>query len=487
MLNQILGLLAVLCAGFCLYLAFNSHKKGGLRYAILFIMLAGLALRFYSGADLFLHPWDERYHALVAKNLIRHPLTPTLYDKPILDYDYKDWTSNHIWLHKQPLALWLMALSMKLFGVNEIALRLPSIILSTLAIFFTYYIGAYLFNVKTGLLASLFHAINGGLILIAAGKRATDHIDAILCFFIELGIFLSVIYIKKGKKTVILPLIGIAAGLAILTKWLVGLLIIPIWLALTYRNATYKTITYRLSSLLIVCLATFLPWQCYINHSFPKEAGWENQYNLIHIFEAVEGHTGSIFYYIWSMPESFGYMAYLPVGWFLLILVRQKRDDKLISIGVWFLLPYIFFSLVATKMGSYVMVSSPAIFLIEAYFWWSLKDSKYNQRYKKACASLLILLLLLPVVQCVKKIRPYKKSDRNPEWARNLRSLKDKIGDKKAVIFTDYPIEAMFYSPYIAYPSPPDTQQSRQLNKKGYETFIIDTDGTTTIFRPDNP
>jgi 4-amino-4-deoxy-L-arabinose transferase len=117
----------ILCAiGY--YFSWRYYSKNNFTTAVLLLMFCGLTLRFYTSSDFFLHAWDERYHALVTKNRIQHPLTPTLYDSPILPYDYKNWTENHIWVHKQPLPPWTMAASMWMFGVNEIALRLPSII-----------------------------------------------------------------------------------------------------------------------------------------------------------------------------------------------------------------------------------------------------------------------------------------------------------------------------------------------------------------------
>lgn len=58
--------------------------------------------------------------------MMSKPLAPMLRTEPVLDYNYKDWSNNHIWLHKQPLFLWQMAISMKIFGVNEFGLRFPS-------------------------------------------------------------------------------------------------------------------------------------------------------------------------------------------------------------------------------------------------------------------------------------------------------------------------------------------------------------------------
>lgn len=49
--------------------------------------------------------WDEGFHAIVARNLTKHPLKFTLYDQPWLPYTYKNWTENHIWLHKPPVAM----------------------------------------------------------------------------------------------------------------------------------------------------------------------------------------------------------------------------------------------------------------------------------------------------------------------------------------------------------------------------------------------
>ncbi|MCB0538920.1 MAG: hypothetical protein KDE33_15510, partial [Bacteroidetes bacterium] len=93
-------------------------------YALLLLILAGITLRIYTSNDKYLHKWDERYHALVAKNMMEEPFVPKLYKNPVLNYDYKNWTGNHIWVHKQPFPLWSIALSFKLFGVNELALRL---------------------------------------------------------------------------------------------------------------------------------------------------------------------------------------------------------------------------------------------------------------------------------------------------------------------------------------------------------------------------
>jgi len=50
--------------------------------------------------------WDEVFHAVVAQNLLKHPLKPTLIDVPYLPYQKIKWDDNHVWLHKPTLPLW---------------------------------------------------------------------------------------------------------------------------------------------------------------------------------------------------------------------------------------------------------------------------------------------------------------------------------------------------------------------------------------------
>jgi hypothetical protein len=93
--------------------SFLQFKSKHLSKSLLSILLGGTMLRLWGLSDTFLHAWDERYHALVAKNFISNPFMPVLYKTPLLPYDYHQWVINHIWLHKQPLTLWSAILAIK--------------------------------------------------------------------------------------------------------------------------------------------------------------------------------------------------------------------------------------------------------------------------------------------------------------------------------------------------------------------------------------
>ena len=91
----------LLIVGAAFMLLWSWFVCGRYTRALCLIVILGFGLRAYSASDRYLHNWDERYHALVAKNMIEHPLRPTLYENPVLPFDSKDWERNHIWLHKQ--------------------------------------------------------------------------------------------------------------------------------------------------------------------------------------------------------------------------------------------------------------------------------------------------------------------------------------------------------------------------------------------------
>jgi len=172
------GITTFLAVGILLGIAYRRYSLNASDpWILVCLLLAGLALRLYLGADLYLHPWDERYHALVAKHLMDHPFRPMLYDNPVLPYDYRGWASNHIWLHKQPLPLWLLAGSMQVFGVHEWAVRVPGILLTAVGIWLMFRIGQMLFNREVGYLSAGLYAIHGLIIELAGGRVATDHAD----------------------------------------------------------------------------------------------------------------------------------------------------------------------------------------------------------------------------------------------------------------------------------------------------------------------
>lgn len=491
--NATLGIITVIiCSllGFFSWKSFFQDKNYGL--AVSLLVICGLILRLYVGADLYLHSWDERYHALVAKNLMAHPLLPTLYDTPLLHYDYRDWSTNHIWVHKQPLPLWLMAFSMSLFGVNEIAFRLPSILLSAGAVLLTYKIGQYLFSRKIGYIAACLHAIHGLILELTGGRVATDHIDLFFLFFVELAVFFAILHARKKDTWLWLVLMSVATGLAILCKWLPALIVLPVWFLLhepLIHKSYLRLFRDGLLALLIIAIVV-LPWQWYIYVQFPLEAAWESQHHLKHIFEALDKH-GQPFYFHWDkMRMIFGELIYIPLFWFLWKSVRKgvkSKNTTWLALTCWIIIPYLFFSLVKTKMQAYIIFTAPALFILTALFWHYLRQLKpANKNYRYFFSFLAIFLLLLPLRYSIERIKPFSDRDRNPVWSQQLKNLKAVLpkGQKIALFHTEHFIEAMFYGDdVIAYPDDPSQAVLDTVTSQGYEAYFLNKDGTVRLLK----
>lgn len=156
---------------------------------------------------------------------------PTLYDDPIVNMPYDRWDKFHIWLHKQPLFLWQIALSFKLFGISEFSLRLPSVIFGCILVFASYRVGKILVNERTGFLMSILIISSLYNIELIAGQRMLDHNDVSFMVYVSLSIWSLVeYYISKNK--IWIYAIGLFSGCAILCKWLVGLLVYFGWIVL---------------------------------------------------------------------------------------------------------------------------------------------------------------------------------------------------------------------------------------------------------------
>ncbi len=473
MSNQILGTIAIVICAIGYYFAFRLQQRHKMVFAVGLLLIGGFILRLYCASDLFLHPWDEKYHALVAKNLIQHPLVPTLYENPVLPYDYKNWWGNHIWVHKQPLPLWSMALSLSIFGINEIALRLPSIILSTLGIWVTFSIAKNLFNQKVAFIAAFLFSIHGLIIEITAGRVATDHIDLFFLFFIELAVLLALKF-ANSKNQPFNILCGISIGFAILSKWLPALIVLPIWglLVLATKDFTIKEIIKSGSILLFTIIVVSLPWQIYIHLTFPQETLWENHFNALHLTEALDNQGGSFFYHFDKMRMLFGELIYLPMLWFLYKSLKRPFNYHRLLLVIWIVVPFLFFSLAATKMQGYTLFTAPAIFIVTAIFWIYPKRYLNRYRFRWMIYVVLFLLLALPIRYSLERIKPFEDRERNPQWAQELRALN--ITNPKTVLFNvKHPIEAMFYNNCSAYGHSPDSSTVESLISKGYHVKIM--------------
>jgi len=273
-------------------------------------------------------------------------------------------------------------------------------------------------------------------------------------------------------------LTGLATGAAIMCKWLTALIVLPVWLVLCLDKEPLPRLARNLCIMLVFCSVFFLPWQLYTRSLFPAEAAWEASYNAKHITEALEGHAGPFYYHFQMLGDTFGIFIWIPVLWFLATVFRNFSDRKFAAIAIWFLVPYLFFSIAKTKMPAYTLFASPAVFIIIGLFIdSSLKAISGPVRHSMAAVVLALFLVVPSLMILNEAIGPFEKKDRNPAWAVELRNLDKTIKDRNTVIFnSSRPIETMFYSPFTAYRDIPTQEQVNEVRRKGYNIYVVEKD-----------
>jgi 4-amino-4-deoxy-L-arabinose transferase-like glycosyltransferase len=470
------GILFILANFYCYRIAYVYYKKEQYYLSLYCIILGGFMLRLWCVTDPFLHDWDESYHALVAKNLIENPLKPTLYIDPILNYDYRQWTLNHVWLHKQPLSLWLISLSIHVFGNHEWAVRLPSLILSTVSIWLTYRIALhFLESTPKALLVAFFQAINGFVIEIASGRSATDHVDTVYFFFIELAILCIILNREQNRRIFIIGA-GVALGLSFLTKSFPALIVVLIYGVLNIGDKSYKSMIINILCMVFIASCVYLPWQFYIFKNYPQEAHYENQYNIQHLFTALEGQTGAWWFYIDYGRRVWNELIYIVFIWFLIHLFSHRKNLKLWALWVWIVVPYVFFSMVATKMWGYVLFTAPAIFIIETLFVWHIKFN--YTRFTLLRQILVYALIILAIRYSYERVFPFPTENyvRQAKNAQDIKDLSKELSKtEKNVIFgvENYVAYMFYHEGTTAYPFVPEQTVLDSLRKEKYHIIVV--------------
>lgn len=125
---------------------------------------------------------------------------------------------------KPPLFIWMQALSMKLFGINEFAARFPNAICGIGTMLLLYHIGKHLKGNRFGLLWVMLYICS----FTPFFYFKSGIIDPWFNFFIFGGVYCFVLYTSPDgckKPYLTTALAGLSLGLAVLTKGPVGFLI----------------------------------------------------------------------------------------------------------------------------------------------------------------------------------------------------------------------------------------------------------------------
>ncbi|MBV8774482.1 MAG: glycosyltransferase family 39 protein [Deltaproteobacteria bacterium] len=304
--------------------------------------------------------WDEATYAEVAH-------------EALVNHSYLDFTWNgQSYLKKPPLLFWTLAASFKTFGENEFSARLPSVIMGIGTLLLVYRMVASEFGPLAGLLAGIFPL--GFYFFVARGGRECAT-DAPLIFFSTLAIFGL---LQRGSRALRAALIGLACGLALLSKGAAGLISLSVVMiaVLTMPDVSDLGIS-GLVAVLAVSTAIAAPWFLYqLWHNGPVFwTTYIKDETLLRIAKHLEDQPVAAGFTAHSFISEVRYLwpLVLPLTGLVYGVFRRSGWGILRSIpapvrlwGLWFAVAFAAACAVQTKLGWYILPALIPVALLSA-------------------------------------------------------------------------------------------------------------------------
>jgi 4-amino-4-deoxy-L-arabinose transferase-like glycosyltransferase len=329
------------------------------------------------------------------------------------------------YLDKPPLLFWLSATSMYLFGINDIAFRLPSILMALIAIYSTYKFTLLYYTKEIALIAALVLASSQAMFLITHDVRA----DTMLMGWVILSIWQFSKWLQyKNWGTFILAFMAVAFGM--MTKGPIALMV-PVFSFVPhfFIHKNFKLLfrwEYLIGLVIIVVLL------------LPMDIGLYQQFDL-HPEKLMYGKTGTsglrFFYWtqsfgritgesVWHENDHFTFLfenllwGFLPWIFFFIVglilegykLIKNKftmgeQEEWISTPG--FIITYCALGISHYQLPHYIYVVLPFASVIAAKYIYSIMINKAYGRLKNILSyltilictivlSLLVFLLLIP-------------------------------------------------------------------------------------------
>lgn len=452
-------------------------------FYLLIIIILGIALRIYFINQIpLLQSWDEKYHALVAKNLKDNPSIPMLYKDPILNYDKTNWIANHIWIAKPPMALWFISASIQVFGNTNFAVRFPSLIWSCLSLFIIFLIGKKLWNDRIGLIACFLQATSGLLLDQCAGSWSSDHVDVFLFFIIELYL-LSLIYFMESKKLHYALTMIILMSIAWMTKYYFCIFILPLTYAALFFSK--KLETKEQFYFILAVVISFIPigfWIAHLHYSVPADTDYFWTTILSPIWQPIHNHNKSMTYYWTETIKVFGISIVAIIVYFFYQLYNNNLEDRKIKfLFNWIIIGLVLLSALATKRFTYLIIIAVPMFLMTAYVIDRILSYNFEKKSQWIKYFIVLLIIALPIRYCIERMKINK--DHSTQQSIKEIILNNKNTHDKTIFMHDkHYIERMFYTNDIAYVITADSLQLIALNHQNYHIkYIKNQNDSSTI------
>jgi len=266
---------------------------------------------------------------------------------------------------KPILIYWMQAASVSALGLNEFALRLPSALAALGWIFAIARFVSARMDADAGAAAAWIGATCIGVTVIAHAATA----DALLNAVLAASMFDAWRFIEDGNRSA-LRRMYVWIGLGVLTKGPIAALI-PVAVTLLYGLTSGRLREWAKAAFdpvgWLLMVAIVAPWYGYALHRHGQAfiEGFFVKHNLQRFGGTLEGHSGSLIYYVVAVP-----LLLLPWTGLLAPALRNVRADWGRGLArylwLWFGFVFVFFSLSGTKLPHYVLYGLTPLFVLMA-------------------------------------------------------------------------------------------------------------------------
>jgi 4-amino-4-deoxy-L-arabinose transferase-like glycosyltransferase len=296
---------------------------------------------------------DEGLHAAIAQEMVlqRDYVTPAFLGEPFLD--------------KPVLFFWIEAFSLRAFGMNEAAVRLPPLVFGALGMLSVALLGMALFGRTVGLVAGI---VYGTMLLPVAISNVAVHDIALVPFMC--GAAWCVWRASDSPRAWAWGVpAGVWLGLSVLTKGLAGAVFVAIFAVAVaaVRKPAVSRLAIALTTATGIALVLAAPWYIAMERANP---GYLHYYfierHLRGYLTATQRHGGRPWWYY--LPIVIG--GALPWTGYLVSALRHLRKDEKRPVTwivwLWFALGLVFLSAGESKLVTYVLPIFPALALVVA-------------------------------------------------------------------------------------------------------------------------
>ena len=281
-----------------------------------------------------------------------------------IGHDWGSTTLNGVDRFDKPILIyWFQAISLKMFGVNEFAVRLPSALCAFLWCLAIGHFAWRRFGPQVAIAAAGILATSLGPMLI--GRAATA--DSLLNLLLTISTLDLWRHLENGRDW---PRRRAFAwiGLGLLAKGPVALLIpaaaAGLWLLSNRdRSRLQRLVSDPVAWALLVGIAA--PWYIYAiaRHGMAFVDGFLLHHNLQRFTGSLEGHAGSLFYYLEVLPAAM--MPWTPLLVPMAMRLRTRwREPVSRFMLLWLAFVVVFFSLSGTKLPHYVLYGFTPLMLL---------------------------------------------------------------------------------------------------------------------------